>query len=77
MKNLESALTETLSTNATVIGADGLIEATGVTVSLVNEPEYSEHDSRYIIGRTGHVARDILHEDGELRSLAAGWTVKL
>lgn len=77
MNNVESAITETLSTNATVIGTDGLIEATGVTVRLVTEPTYSEYDSRYIIGRTEHVAQDIIHEDGELRSLAAGWIVKL
>ena len=77
MKNIESAITETLSTNATVIGNDGLIEAAGVTVQLINEPSDSEYDSRYIIGRTEHVERDIIRDGDELRSLAAGWTVKL
>ena len=77
MKNIESAITETLSTNATIYGADGLQQATGVTVRLVNEPTYSEYASRYLIGRTEHVASDIIREGNELLSLAAGWTVTL
>lgn len=68
---------ETLSTNATIYDADGLQTESGVTVQLVTESKYSDDDSRYIIGRTEHVAQDVANEGGELRSLAAGWTVKL
>jgi hypothetical protein len=77
MKNIQSAIIKTISTNATVIGGDGIVECTGLTVLLISEPSDSEYDSRYVIGRTEHVAQDIVHEGDELRSLAAGWTVKL
>lgn len=77
MKTDIASTIQTLSSNATILGADGLIEATGLTVQLVTEPYASEYDSRYIIGRTEHVAQDVVHEGDEIRSLAAGWTVRL
>lgn len=77
MKNIESAITETLSTNATVIDANGMIVDRGLTVLLINEPEYGDMDSRYVIGRTEHRESDIIRDGDTLTSLAAGWTVQL
>ena len=68
---------KTLSTNATIYNADETIHVTGATVQLIEEEKYSALDSRYIINGTSHAAQDIINEGGELRSMAAGWTVKL
>ena len=78
-KTINEAVTQTVSESATICNADGYQESSGVTVLHITEPSMSDNDSVYVIGGTQHIASDIEynHEAGELRSLAAGWTVKL
>lgn len=76
-KTIAEPVTEVLSTNATILDSSGHVAARGVTVTHITEPSYSEYASRYVIGRTEHVASDILHEGDKLESLAFGWTVSL
>lgn len=78
-KTICETVTQTLSESATVYNADSSQESSGITVRLITEPSMSDRDSVYVIGATQHIASDIEHneEAGELRSLAAGWTVKL
>jgi hypothetical protein len=78
-KTIAEAVTQTLSTSATIYDANGYMQTAGVTVMLRTEPSYSADESVYIIGGTAHVASDIEHDEeaNKLRSLAAGWTVKL
>ena len=77
MSNLEATIYTTLSTNANVYDGNGQLTQSGVTVIQIDEPKYSNNDSKIVIGNTSHSLQDIEQDGNTLTSLAASWTVNL